>query len=89
MYILLWAFLVAQTVKNLPAIEERQLQYLGWEDLLGKGMATHPRYKHMWWNITQSLKEWNDVTCGNTDTTRDYTKWSELEKDKYIIYIWI
>ena len=47
MYILLWAFLVSQTVKNLPAMEDRQLQSLGWEDLLGKGMATHPRYKHM------------------------------------------
>jgi len=32
---------VAQTVKSLPAIWETQVQSLGWEDLLEKGMATH------------------------------------------------
>ena len=33
--------LVAQTVKNLPAMQETQVQFLGWEDPLEKGMATH------------------------------------------------
>ena len=28
-------------VKNLPAIQEVQVQSLGWEDLLEKDMATH------------------------------------------------
>ena len=37
----LWAFLVAQTVKNLPAVWKTQVQSLGWADLLEKGMATH------------------------------------------------
>ena len=27
-------------VKNLPAMQETQVQSLGWEDLLEKGMAT-------------------------------------------------
>ena len=31
--------LVAQTVKNLPAMREAWVQSLGWEDLLEKGMA--------------------------------------------------
>ena len=35
------AFLVAQTVKNLPAVQETQVQSLGWEDPLEKGLATH------------------------------------------------
>ena len=35
------AFLVAQTVKNLPAVQETQVQSLGWEDSPEKGMATH------------------------------------------------
>ena len=35
------ASLVAQTVQNLPAKQETQVQFLGWEDLLEKGMATH------------------------------------------------
>ena len=36
-----WASLVAQTVKNLPAMWETQVQSLGWEDPLEKAMATH------------------------------------------------
>ena len=33
--------LVAHMVKNLPAMQETQVQSLGWEDPLEKGMATH------------------------------------------------
>ena len=33
--------LVAQTVKNLPAMQEIRLRSLGWEDPLEKEMATH------------------------------------------------
>ena len=29
-------------VKNLPAMQETQVQFLGQEDLLEKEMATHP-----------------------------------------------
>ena len=32
---------VAQMVKNLPAMWETQVQSLGWEDPLEKGMAAH------------------------------------------------
>ena len=32
---------VAQTVKNLPAMQEAWVQSLGLEDPLEKGMATH------------------------------------------------
>ena len=28
-------------VKNLPAVKETQVRFLGWEDSLEKGMATH------------------------------------------------
>ena len=37
----LQAPLVAQTVTNLPAMQEIQVQSLGLEDALKKGMATH------------------------------------------------
>ena len=33
--------LVAQMVKTLPALQETWVQFLGQEDLLEKGMATH------------------------------------------------
>ena len=32
---------MAQTVKNLPTVQETWVQSLGWEDPLEKGMATH------------------------------------------------
>ena len=35
--------LVAQMVKNLPAMQETQVGSLGQEDLLEKGMATHSK----------------------------------------------
>ena len=35
--------MVAQTVKNLPAMQETWVQSLGWEDALEKEMATHSR----------------------------------------------
>ena len=36
-----WASPVAQTVNNLPAVQEIQVQLLGGEDPLEKEMATH------------------------------------------------
>ena len=42
----LWSirgFLGAQMVKNLPVIRETRVGFLGWEDPLKEGMATHSR----------------------------------------------
>ena len=36
-----WASLVAQLVKNLPAMWVTWVRSMGWEDPLEKGMATH------------------------------------------------
>ena len=35
-----WASLIAQLVKNLPAMQETWVRFLGWKDPLEKGMAT-------------------------------------------------
>ena len=51
------ASLMAQTVKNLPAMQETWVQSLGWEDALEEGMATHssilawriPMDRGAWW----------------------------------------
>ena len=46
-----WASLVAQMVKNLPAMCETWVQSLGWEDPLEEGMATHstiPAWRIPW-----------------------------------------
>ena len=37
----IWASLVAQLVKNQPAMQEIWVLSLGWEDPLEKGMATY------------------------------------------------
>ena len=36
-----WTSLVTQLVKNSPAVQETWVRFLGWEDILGKGKATH------------------------------------------------
>ena len=36
-----WASLVAQTIKNSPAVRETWVRFMGWEDSLEEGMATH------------------------------------------------
>ena len=36
-----WASLVAQLVKNLPALWETWVQSLGYKDLMKKGKTTH------------------------------------------------
>ena len=37
----IWASLLAQLVKNLPAVQETYVRSLGWEDPLEKEVATH------------------------------------------------
>ena len=53
--------LVAQMVKCLPTMWETQVRSLGWEDPLGKEMATHP--STLAWKIPQSEK------CGRLQST--------------------
>ena len=62
-----WAPLVAQIVKNLPAVWEIWIQSLGWEDPLEEGMATHssilawriPLDKRAWWATVHGVaKSW-------------------------------
>ena len=62
-----WASLVAQTVKNPPAMRETWVPSLGWEDSLEKGMATHssilawriPMDGEAWWATVHGVsKSW-------------------------------
>ena len=40
-YNTIYLYLIAQLVKNPPAMQETPVQFLGWEDSLEKGKATH------------------------------------------------
>ena len=57
-----WASLVAQLVKDLPAMWQTWFRSLGWEDPLEKGKATHSSI--MAWRIP--LSPWG---CTGLDTT--------------------
>ena len=47
------ASLVAQLVKNLPAMQETWIRSLSWEDPLEKGKATH--YSILVWRIPWTI----------------------------------
>ena len=73
-----WPSLVAQTVKNLPAIQETWVRALGWENPLEEGMATHLSIP---WTILEnptvlenphgqrSLAGYSPWGCKESDTT--------------------
>ena len=58
------ASLVAQTVKNLLAMQETWVQFLGWEDPLKKGMATH--FSILAWRIPMDRGAWWATVHGVT-----------------------
>ena len=63
----LGAFLVAQLVKNLPAMQETPVRFLGWEDPLEKGMATHssiPAWRSPWTEEPDRLQSMGPYRVG-------------------------
>ena len=57
-------FLVAQMVKNLPAMWETWVQSLGWEDSLEEGMTTHSGI--LAWRIHRDRGAWLATVRGVT-----------------------
>ena len=51
-----WASLVAQMVKNPPAVQETWVQFLDWEDPLEEGMATDSSI--LAWRIPMARGGW-------------------------------
>ena len=60
---------MAQTVKNLPVMQETWVQSLDWEDPLGKEMATHSSI--LAWKIP-----WTEATV--LGVTKSQTRLSDL-----------
>ena len=54
-----WASLVAQMVKNLPAMQETWVRYLGWKDPLEEGMAIHSSI--LAWRILMDRGAWQAI----------------------------
>ena len=61
------ASLVAQLVKNLPAVHETWVRFLGWEDPLEKEVATHSSI--LAWKIswTEGCSPWGCKESGTTE----------------------
>ena len=58
---------MAQTVKNLPAMQEMQIQSLGGEDLVEKGMATSSSilaWRIPWREEPVRTKQWTGSKLG-------------------------
>ena len=59
---------VAQTVKRLPAMQETQVRFLGWEDPLEKEMETHSSilaWKIPWTEETDRLQSMGSQRVGH------------------------
>ena len=63
------ASLVAQLVKNLPEMQATPIQFLGWEDPLEQGMATHSSI--LAWRIpwTEEPKRLQSMESQKSDMT--------------------
>ena len=66
-----WVSLVAQTVKNLPAMQESWVRSLSWEDPLEEGMATHSSI--LSWRIPMDRGNWQAIVHGVAKS--DMTEW--------------
>ena len=63
------ASLIVQLIKNLPAMQETLVQFLGGEDPLEKGMATHPSI--LAWRIHMDKGAWQAKVHGVTRVRHD------------------
>ena len=66
---LLGASLVAQTVKDLSAVQETRVQSLGWEDPLEKGMVIHSSI--LVWRIPWTVEPGGLQSMGSQRVRRD------------------
>ena len=74
-YVYLWASQVVQWAKNLPSMQEpqeSQVGSLGWEDPLGKGMATHSSI--LAWKIPWTEEPGRVQSMGSPSCTRQATE---------------
>ena len=90
-----WASLVAQLVKNPPAMWETWVRALGWEDPLEKGKATHSSI--LSWRIPWTIQsmesqrirhDWVTFTFTVGVAARLFlgTRWTKFKIIFYVIY---
>jgi len=82
---LIWASLVAQTVKNLPAMWETRVQSLGQEDPLGKEMGTHSNI--LAWRIPWTEKPGRPQSMGSQKVKHDYATNTHIHTHRHTLLI--
>ena len=90
------ASLMAQMIKNLPAIRETRVLSLGQEDPLGKGMATHSSilaWRIPWTEEPGGLKSMGYRRAGhdwatNTETSLQFSWGGRLVSNLLVSSIW-
>ena len=75
----IWASLVAQLVKKPPAMQETLIQFLGWEDPLEKGKATHSSI--LVWRTIHIYSKHPLPTTQEKTIHVDITRWSSRKSD--------
>ena len=81
---IIWASLVAQMVKNLPAMWETWVQSLGWEDPVEEGMSTNSSV--LAWRILMDKGTWQ-ATVHGVAKSQDSTKPLSI-RNNYIIFLY-
>ena len=61
---------MAQTVKNLPTMQDTRVQSLGWEDPLEKGMATYSSF--LAWKISWTEEPGGLQSMGSRRVRHDW-----------------
>ena len=85
-----WTSLVAQTVKNSPAVQETRVWSLGWEDHLEKGMATLSiilAWRIPWTEVPGGLQSLGSQRVRQDWVTNTYSKILELPRNSWEDYI--
>ena len=87
-YVYRQASLIAQLVKNLPAVQETWVQFLSWEDPLEKEMATHSSI--LTWRIpwTEEPGRLQSMRSQESDTTYGLNHHHHHHTDTQNLSIW-
>ena len=72
----IWASLVAQMVKNLPAMQETRVQSLGWEDPLEESLTIHSSI--LVWRIHMDRGAWRATVHGVAKSWTWMSEWAQV-----------
>ena len=86
----LGAFLVAQMLKKLPAVQETQVRFLGQEDPLEKGMTSHSIIlvknsmdRGAWQATVHGIHRTESLHCSPETTTTLLIIYTPIQNEKF------